>query len=207
MSNLTKLFDRVCHDNPGVLRHDGEVLFCAMCNENINAKQSSQVNQHLQTMKHLENVQKKTKYADKNVQNFSTELQSQDANQISMDLALTENNQLKKLFDRVCRENPGILRNDGEVLFCAMCNENINAKQNSQVTQHLQTMKHLGNVQQKMKFIDTKVQHLSTELQSPDRNQSGMDLNAHFDAQVIIDFNRDFSTFLCIFLSISLSII
>lgn len=88
------------------------------------------------------------------------------------------------LFDRACADNPKIFRNDGEVLFCLMCDDKVNAKQMSQVTQHLQTTKHLGNVQRKSKATGNKVQTLLTAIPSQVETQSAsnfaMDLTNAF---------------------------
>lgn len=90
----------------------------------------------------------------------------------------------KKLFDLVCADNPKIFRNDGEVLFCLMCDDKVNASQISQVTQHIQTTKHLANVQRKTKTTNTKVQTLLTAMPSQAENQSAsnfaMDLTNAF---------------------------
>lgn len=78
----------------------------------------------------------------------------------------------KKLLERACEAHPKVFRHDGEVLFCLMCDDIVNASQISQVTQHLQTAKHLGNVQRKEKTANPKVQALLSTLPSQTENQS-----------------------------------
>lgn len=68
-------------------------------------------------------------------------------------------------FARMCRVHTNIFRHDGSVLFCLVCDENVSAKQSSQVAQHLQTAKHMGNFKRKTK--GTKTQSLLTTLKKP----------------------------------------
>lgn len=73
MSKANKLLDRVCADNLGIFQHDGQVLFCVVCDEKVNVKQISQVTQHIQTAKHARNNQRKSKKADSRVQTLLTD--------------------------------------------------------------------------------------------------------------------------------------
>lgn len=89
---------------------------------------------------------------------------------------------LNKFFKRVLVDHPNTFRCDDSVLFCLMCNENVNAKQSSQITQHLKTSKHVTSVQRKTG--SKKTQTLLTTLKSPAQNQSAsafaMDLTNAF---------------------------
>lgn len=57
----------------------------------------------------------------------------------------------KGFFHRMLGEFPGQFRTDGRVLFCLMCDVEINAKQKSQVSQHLATSKHVTSSNRKNK--------------------------------------------------------
>lgn len=75
-----------------------------------------------------------------------------------------------------------IFRHYGSVLFCLVCDENVNAKQSSQIAQLLHTAKHIGNLKRKTK--GTKTQSLLTTFQTPAENSSAsefaMDLSRAF---------------------------
>lgn len=85
-------------------------------------------------------------------------------------------------FHRVSADRPNVFRYDDSVLFCLMCDEKVNADQYSQVTQHINTGKHLKNVQRKTKNVNIKNQSLLTNMHPPNVKSSefAMDLTRAF---------------------------
>lgn len=90
---ISNFFKRVLADHPNTFRCDNSVLFCLMCDDSVNAKQSSQVLQHLKTTKHKANVERKTKSDTIKTQSLLTTLrsteQNRNAKEFSMDLTRT----------------------------------------------------------------------------------------------------------------------
>lgn len=88
-------------------------------------------------------------------------------------------------YRRMAKEYPGTFRSDDSVLFCLLCDSNVNAKQLCQIKQHLETTKHLDSVERKGKGAANKSQTLLTTLQeTTDQNrnssQFAMDLTKSF---------------------------
>lgn len=91
---------------------------------------------------------------------------------------------LKLFFQRMSEAYPNTFKYDDKVLFCLICDETVNAKQSSQVNQHIQTGKHAANFRRKNKNSDLKTQQLLSTLPSPAENRSAsefaMDLTRAF---------------------------
>lgn len=91
---------------------------------------------------------------------------------------------IDKFLKRVLADHPNTFRCDDTVLFCLMCDETVNAKQSSQVLQHIKTTKHKANVERKTKNGIIKTQSLLTTLRSPEQDRSAsefaMDLTRTF---------------------------
>lgn len=51
-------FQRMSAAHPNIFEYDDKVLLCSVCYEKLKAKQASQVNQHLQTAKHVANFRR-----------------------------------------------------------------------------------------------------------------------------------------------------
>lgn len=81
MSKINKLFSRVCRDNPNTFRHDGEVLFCLVCDDKVNAVEKSQIIQHLKTTIHLKSKERKSKATNTQMQTLLSDLSLQAENQ------------------------------------------------------------------------------------------------------------------------------
>lgn len=83
---------------------------------------------------------------------------------------------------RMVKLYPREFRCDANVLFCKMCDSQINAKQLFQIKQHLETGKHLANIKRKsgstasQTLITTTVQDVATR----DANKFHMDLTRMF---------------------------
>lgn len=96
MPKSIKLFQQVCGDSPKNFANDGEVLFCLMCDEKVNASQISQVTQYLHTVKHLEQCDAEEAQSIENVQksiakpNIKTDLGFIRANFECLSLAITK---------------------------------------------------------------------------------------------------------------------
>lgn len=77
---------------PGIFRHDNSVLFCLMCDIQVNAQQISTVNQHLETAKHKKSVERKQQGGPSTSQTLLTTLhettdRNRNANDFTMDMA------------------------------------------------------------------------------------------------------------------------
>lgn len=79
---------RISAEYPNVFRCDDSVLFCLMCDEKLNADQNCQVTQHIKTVKHTTNVQRKTKTGQNKNQSLLTNLQSSTNNVSSNNFAM-----------------------------------------------------------------------------------------------------------------------
>lgn len=89
---------------------------------------------------------------------------------------------------RMVKEHKVVLTCDEKVLFCKMCDTPLAAKQLFQVTQHLQTGKHLASVKRKEKQCTTTSQALITTM--PDPNVSRNLHNFNMDiAKLCLEVN------------------
>lgn len=84
--------NRMVSLHPGVFRADKTVLFCLLCNIQVNAKQVSTIAQHLETTKHKKSVERKMKCGSSSNQTLLTTLQtavdeSRNTNDFTVDLA------------------------------------------------------------------------------------------------------------------------
>lgn len=61
---ISAFYRRMVKEYPGVFKTDNTVLFCLLCESDINARQLFQVKQHLSTGKHLAQVAKKDQRAN-----------------------------------------------------------------------------------------------------------------------------------------------
>lgn len=72
---------------------------------------------------------------------------------------------------RMSTEFPKVFRTDGSVLFCLACDTNVSAKQRFQVKQHVETNKHILNVNRKNRTNSSQAL-LTTLAESTDQNRN-----------------------------------
>lgn len=82
-------------------------------------------------------------------------------------------------------EYPGIFKTDGGVLFCICCGINVSCNRKSQVTQHLETSKHIGNYKLKSNKEQVSQQFIQKSFTQARTN------NQHLN-----EFNNDLTTFM-----------
>lgn len=71
---------------------------------------------------------------------------------------------------RIVKLHPGVFRADNTILFCLICDIQVNAKQVSSVAKHLKTTKHKNSVERKMKSASSSNQTLLITLQATTEN-------------------------------------
>lgn len=92
---------------------------------------------------------------------------------------------LREFYCRIKKTFKNVFRSDDSVLFCLVCNDKVNARQMSQVTQHLKTIEHLNAIKRRERNGVSNSQSLLTafnENSDPNRKTSefAMDLATCF---------------------------
>lgn len=85
--NHSVFLHRMTKTYPNTFRADNSVLFCLICDTYVNAKQTFQVKQHLETSKHLASAERKKIGGSSSTQTLLTTLNDRNASEFSMDLA------------------------------------------------------------------------------------------------------------------------
>lgn len=83
---------------------------------------------------------------------------------------------LRTFFNKIVKEHPNEFQTDGSVLFCKMCDIEVNAKQMSQVKQHIVTGKHLTGVNRKIGKSGAKTQSLITQIDQSSENRRDLNI-------------------------------